>query len=187
MAWSTDRVIGLTRRLAACFTDARHPAFVEHEVQTLVMQRVVGIALGYEDLIDHDELRHDPVMATHDPVLAVDGGTPVRADPLASVRALLPPDLKVVGFLGTGDDLDISFWRPYGTRHVEPILLSDSLEFIRVRKLRYAVISSLQFELEGVAFEEWLTRTHAEVVASDTVTVRVSTGPQKWFIVRFKE
>jgi hypothetical protein len=60
---STDRVIGLTRRLAACFTDARHPAFVEHEVQTLVMQRVVGIALGYEDLIDHDELRHDPVMA----------------------------------------------------------------------------------------------------------------------------
>ena len=60
---STDRVIGLTRRLAAYFTDARNPAFVEHEVQTLVMQRVVGIALGYEDLIDHDELRHDPVMA----------------------------------------------------------------------------------------------------------------------------
>jgi hypothetical protein len=60
---STDRVIGLTRRLATCFTDARNAAFVEHEVQTLVMQRVVGIALGYEDLIDHDELRHDPVMA----------------------------------------------------------------------------------------------------------------------------
>jgi hypothetical protein len=37
---------------------------VEHAVETLVMQRVVGIALGYEDLIDHDELRHDPVMAT---------------------------------------------------------------------------------------------------------------------------
>jgi hypothetical protein len=61
---ATDRVIGLTRRLAACFADARNPAFVEHEVETLVMQRVVGIALGYEDLIDHDELRHDPLMAT---------------------------------------------------------------------------------------------------------------------------
>jgi hypothetical protein len=48
---------------AACFNDARDPAFVEHEVQTLVMQRVVGIALGYEDLVDHDELRHDPVLA----------------------------------------------------------------------------------------------------------------------------
>jgi DDE family transposase len=60
---ATDRVIGLTRRLAACFTDARNPAFVEHAVETLVMQRVVGIALGYEDLVDHDELRHDPVLA----------------------------------------------------------------------------------------------------------------------------
>ena len=61
---AADRVIGLTRRLAACFADARDPALIEHEVETLVMQRVVGIALGYEDLIDHDQLRHDPVMAT---------------------------------------------------------------------------------------------------------------------------
>src|SRR5579875_2699425 len=61
---SADRVIGLTRRLAACFKDWRNPAFVEHEAQTLVMQRVVGIALGYEDLIDHNDLRHDPVLAT---------------------------------------------------------------------------------------------------------------------------
>jgi AraC-like DNA-binding protein len=61
---AADRVIGLTGRLAACFTDARDPDHVEHSVATLVMQRVVGIALGYEDLIDHDELRHDPVLAT---------------------------------------------------------------------------------------------------------------------------
>ena len=61
---ATDRVIGLTRLLAACFTDARDPDLIEHEVETLVMQRVVGIALGYEDLIDHDQLRHDPVLAT---------------------------------------------------------------------------------------------------------------------------
>ena len=60
---ATDRVIGLTRRLAGCFQDHRDPAFVEHSVETLLMQRVVGIALGYEDLIDHDELRHDPVLA----------------------------------------------------------------------------------------------------------------------------
>ena len=60
---ATDRVIGLTHRFAACFTDARRPAYVEHEVGTLVMQRIVGIALGYEDVVDHDELRHDPVLA----------------------------------------------------------------------------------------------------------------------------
>ena len=60
---AADRVIGLTRRFAVCFNDSRNSDFVEHSVQTLVTQRIVGIALGYEDLIDHDELRHDPVMA----------------------------------------------------------------------------------------------------------------------------
>lgn len=59
----TDRTIRLTARFAACFTDVRTPELVEHEVSTLVLQRVVGIALGYEDLNDHDELRHDPVLA----------------------------------------------------------------------------------------------------------------------------
>jgi hypothetical protein len=60
---ATDRVLGLTRRLAACFKDSRDPAYVGHTVETLVMQRTVGIALGCEDLNDHDQLRHDPVMA----------------------------------------------------------------------------------------------------------------------------
>ena len=59
----TDRAIWLTERFASCFTDARMPELVEHEVGTMVRQRVVGIALGYEDLNDHDELRHDPVLA----------------------------------------------------------------------------------------------------------------------------
>src|SRR5919107_549900 len=60
---ATNRVLGLSRRLAACFKDGRDPAYIEHTVETLVMQRTVGIALGYEDLNDHDQLRHDPVMA----------------------------------------------------------------------------------------------------------------------------
>ena len=59
----TDRAIGLVERFAACFKDRRRPDLIEHEIGTLVMQRVFGIALGYEDLIDHDHLRHDPVMA----------------------------------------------------------------------------------------------------------------------------
>ena len=60
---AADQRLDLVRRLAGCFRDARDPRFVEHSVATLVGQRVFGIALGYEDLNDHDELRHDPVMA----------------------------------------------------------------------------------------------------------------------------
>jgi hypothetical protein len=60
---AADRRLDLVRRIAGCFRDARDPRFVEHSVATLVGQRVFGIALGYEDLNDHDELRHDPLMA----------------------------------------------------------------------------------------------------------------------------
>jgi hypothetical protein len=60
---ATDRAIRLVKRFAACFIDRRRPELVEHLVPTLVGQRVFGIALGYEDINDHDDLRHDPVMA----------------------------------------------------------------------------------------------------------------------------
>lgn len=61
---STDRAVRLLDRFAGCFTDHRRADLIEHDVRTLVGQRVFGIALGYEDLNDHDQLRHDPVMAT---------------------------------------------------------------------------------------------------------------------------
>jgi len=60
---ATDRAIGAIDRFAECFIDRRRPELIEHGVATLVGQRVFGIALGYEDLNDHDELRHDPLMA----------------------------------------------------------------------------------------------------------------------------
>src|SRR5213082_2783234 len=57
----TDRAIRLSERFASCFTDVRMAELVEHEVHTMVLQRVIGIALGYEDLNDHDELRQSAV------------------------------------------------------------------------------------------------------------------------------
>jgi hypothetical protein len=58
-----DHGVGLVRRFAACFRDRRDPRFVEHRLETMVGQRIFGLALGYEDLNDHDELRKDPVFA----------------------------------------------------------------------------------------------------------------------------
>jgi hypothetical protein len=58
---ATDRAIGLIERFALCLTDGRAGNRVVHDVSTLLGQRVLGIALGYEDLVDHDQLRHDPV------------------------------------------------------------------------------------------------------------------------------
>jgi hypothetical protein len=58
----TDKTIRLIDRFAACFRDGRHPAHSLHEVRTLVAQWVFGLALGDEDLVDHDEVRRDPVL-----------------------------------------------------------------------------------------------------------------------------
>ncbi len=110
---ATDRVIGLTRRLAACFTDARNPELIEHDVATLVMQRIVGIALGYEDLIDHDELRHDPVMA-------------VLAGKLAARRS----DCAPLAGKSTLNRLELS--RPQPTRYAKLAANTDAMETLFV-------------------------------------------------------
>ncbi|HWT30929.1 MAG TPA: IS1380 family transposase, partial [Propylenella sp.] len=60
---ATDKAIGLVERFAGCFSDGRSQGRIEHEITTLLGQRVFGLALGYEDVLDHDQLRHDPVMA----------------------------------------------------------------------------------------------------------------------------
>ena len=60
---ATERALKMVDRLARCFVDRRSQAQVEHSVATLLGQRIFGIALGYEDLNDHETLRHDPLMA----------------------------------------------------------------------------------------------------------------------------
>lgn len=59
-----DAHLGLTRSLARCFCDSRQQQYVDHSVQQLLAQRIYGLALGYEDLNDHEQLRLDPLLAT---------------------------------------------------------------------------------------------------------------------------
>src|SRR3982074_3038894 len=58
-----EKRIGMLRQFAACFTDYRNADLIEHRVEELVAQRVYGLALGYEDLNDHEEVRNDPLLA----------------------------------------------------------------------------------------------------------------------------
>ena len=59
-----DAGLGLTRTLAGCFSDERDGRFVDHSIPQLLAQRIYGLALGYEDLNDHEQLRCDPLLAT---------------------------------------------------------------------------------------------------------------------------
>ena len=85
-----NRKIGLLRRAAACFTDGRAPARVQHTVAEMLAQRVYGLALGYEDLIDHEQLRRDPLLA----LLA---GKPEPSDQLAGKSTLNRMELTPEG------------------------------------------------------------------------------------------
>jgi hypothetical protein len=111
---ATDRAINLVGRFARCFTDGRRSDLIEHDVATLVGQRVFGIALGYEDLNDHDVLRHDPAMA-------------VLAGKLKAKRS----DCAPLAGKSTLNRLELS--RPESTRYHKIAFNGEAIEDLFVR------------------------------------------------------
>jgi hypothetical protein len=89
----TDRRLNLLPRLAECFRDERNASYISHSVSELLMQRVYGLALGYEDLSDHDQLRQDPLLAV------LSGKPQVGAERLAGKSTLNRLELST----GTAD------------------------------------------------------------------------------------
>jgi len=108
-----------------------------------------------------------------------------RPDPLADVRALLPPDVKTVGFLGAEDDCDFSFWLPLGSRRVEPFLLSDPPQRFRELGVQYAVVGKVNLDLRRTTLDDWLKKTGAQLIATTNATQKVAEGSQPWYVVRF--
>ncbi|HXI71820.1 MAG TPA: hypothetical protein VNN22_15805 [Verrucomicrobiae bacterium] len=107
-----------------------------------------------------------------------------RWDALAGVRALLPPGIKTVGFIGTTDDADISLWRPFGERRVDHFFLTDPPEEIR-RHAEYVVVGGFNLMEQNTTFDAWLKQSGAELVATTNATLKVNEGPQPWYLVRF--
>jgi hypothetical protein len=128
-----DRRLNLLPRLAECFLDARNPVFVKHSVQELVSQRVYGLALGYEDLNDHEQLRQDPLLR----VLA--GKADIEDSPLAGKSTLnrlelsdgMPNRYKKITFWKDGiDELLVKvLLESYATAPEEIVLDVDATDF----------------------------------------------------------
>jgi hypothetical protein len=97
----TEQLTAIIRQFAACFTDHRNPLLIEHPVADLVAQRVYALALGYEDLNDHDDLRRDPLLAAVVGKLDPKGTTRQRqrdhGKPLAGKSTLNRLELTPVG------------------------------------------------------------------------------------------
>jgi hypothetical protein len=86
-----EQATGIIRQFAACFTDHRDPDLIDHTLYELIAQRVYALALGYEDLNDHDVLRHDPLLA------ALVGKKDPSTEPLAGKSTLNRLELTPVG------------------------------------------------------------------------------------------
>ena len=115
----TDKRLNLLARLAGCFLDARNQDLVEHSVLEMVSQRVYGLALGYEDLNDHEQLRTDPLFG-------ILSGRQELDKPLAGKSTLNRLEL------GTGERdryKKITFWK----EGVDDLLVSLFLESHRRR------------------------------------------------------
>ena len=97
----TDERIGLTRAVAAVFSDPRDPARITHRLRDLLAQRLYGLCCGYEDLNDHKTLRDDVLMQT-----AVG-----RDEPLASAPTFSRLENRIF-LLRLNLDLD-GWWRRY--------------------------------------------------------------------------
>ncbi len=104
-----DRAHRICEELAGCFTDHRNQDFVEHDLPVMLRQRIMGIALGYEDLNDHDRLRLDPLLA------AACG----RADVLGEERHQTPDKGRPLAGKSTLNRLEAGAWRRSGLHKIE--------------------------------------------------------------------
>jgi hypothetical protein len=129
----TDQKMNLLSRFGQCFLDGRNPDLIEHPVEQMLAQRVYGLALGYEDLNDHEQLRHDPVLG----VLA--GKAEPGREPLAGKSTLNRMELgdgtpnrykKITFWRDAIDDLLVDVFLEAHTAVPEQIVLDiDTTDF----------------------------------------------------------
>src|SRR3954454_587667 len=124
----TERLTGIVRQFAACFTDHRNPDLTEHTSEELIAHRVYALALGYEDLNDHDDLRRDPLLATV--VGKADPTGKTRRRPRDRGKALAGKStLNRLELSPTGSDADTRYKKiPCRTHDVERLLVTLFLQ-----------------------------------------------------------
>jgi hypothetical protein len=107
-----------------------------------------------------------------------------RPDPLADVRALVPPSVEKVGFIGAPDDCDFSLWLPLGSRQVEHFLVTDPPERFQRLNVQYVVLGGLNLRYHQMTIDDWLNKNGAQLVATTNAIQKVAEGSQPWYLVR---
>lgn len=109
-----------------------------------------------------------------------------RADAFAPVRAVLPPDLKILGLISY-DDPEAALWRPYGSRRIEHICPSDTTADLKRRGIEYILIRDgvLEFGFH-CSLDDWLKRMTAGIDQTVPLNLRAKTGAVNWYLVKLQ-
>jgi hypothetical protein len=111
-----------------------------------------------------------------------------RYDGFARLREVFPPEARVIGLVGNGDDPETSLWRPFGSRRVVGLLPANLAAAMQRHRLEYVVASSMAVEfLFREPIHEWSRRHELEPVAEVTLTLKVARGPEDWHLLRVRK
>jgi hypothetical protein len=106
-----------------------------------------------------------------------------RNDGFAPARAILPPDLKVLGMI-TFDDPETSLWRPFGSRRIEHICPEDTPAELKARGIEYILIHEEKLDWYNLSLDDWLKKMNAQLVQKIPLNLRASRGPLDWDLVK---
>jgi len=107
-----------------------------------------------------------------------------RHDVMTPVREALPESAKVVGLV-TGDDVETSLWRPYGSRRFLHVIPGDNRAMLDAEHVNWLIISDDAFSKSmGMSLPTWLHSLDAELVRTIFVNARASRGPVAWYVAK---
>jgi hypothetical protein len=109
-----------------------------------------------------------------------------RNDALAPLRRHLPESAVMIGYIGGLDDTEYALWRPLGERRVVHLFDGKRIETRQRPPTEWVVVKEEVWrEFAGVSFDQWLVANGGERVAEETITSKVSAGPETWWVARF--
>ncbi len=109
-----------------------------------------------------------------------------RADGFAPAREVLPPDANPLGLVSF-DDPETSLWRPFGSRRIRHVQLTDSPAFTKSLGIRYILLSSNALNNHyKISLQEWLRQNDAELVERLNLALRAGLGPTEWCLVKVR-
>jgi len=107
-----------------------------------------------------------------------------RNDAFAPAKEILPPELKVLGFV-TYDDPETSLWRPFGSCRIIHVCPEDNSAYLKARGIEYILVSGDAFKKHFAdSLDDWLKNMNAQVVQTISLNLRASQGPMDWYLVK---